>query len=36
MQPESGLYRKFAEKVAELRRDPPPPGWDGVTTFDEK
>lgn len=34
--PERGLYRRFAEKVAELRRNPPPSGWDGVTTFDEK
>jgi adenylate cyclase len=36
MAPERGLYRKFSEKVAELRRSPPPPDWDGVKTFDEK
>ena len=30
------LYRAYAQKVADRRRDPPPPGWDGVTAFDEK
>ena len=30
------LYRVYAEKVAEKRRAPPSPGWDGVTVFDEK
>ena len=34
--PDCGLYRKFAEKVAGMRRNPPPPDWDGVTTFHEK
>ena len=36
LNPGCGLYGRFVEKVAELRRNPPPPGWDGVTTFDEK
>jgi len=30
------LYRAYAQKVADKRRDPPPSGWDGVTAFDEK
>jgi adenylate cyclase len=30
------LYRAFAQRVAEKRRDAPPSGWDGVTAFDEK
>jgi adenylate cyclase len=34
--PDCGLYPAFAAKVADLRRNPPPPGWDGVTAFDEK
>ena len=34
--PASGLYRLYAGRVAEKRRDPPPPGWDGVAVFDEK
>jgi len=36
MNPGCGLYRKFAEKVTDMRRNPPPPDWDGVTSFDEK
>jgi adenylate cyclase len=36
MNPESGLYQVYAEKVSEKRRNPPPPDWDGVTAFDEK
>ncbi len=36
MSPDSGLYRMYAEKVAQMRRDPPPAGWDGVSVFDEK
>jgi adenylate cyclase len=36
MNPTCGLYRVYAAKLAEKRRDPPPPGWDGVTAFDEK
>ena len=36
MNPGCGLYAKFCEKVSELRRNPPPPDWDGVTSFDEK
>jgi len=33
---EDGLYRVFADRIAEMRRTPPPAGWDGVTVFDEK
>ena len=36
MNPGCGLYRSFAGRIAEKRRQPPPPDWDGVTTFDEK
>jgi adenylate cyclase len=36
MNPRCGLYTVFGEFVAEKRRQPPPPGWDGVTVFDEK
>jgi adenylate cyclase len=34
--PECGLYELYAERVAAFRQSPPPPGWDGVTAFDEK
>ena len=30
------LYRIYAAKVADKRRNPPPQDWDGVTAFDEK
>jgi adenylate cyclase len=30
------LYALYANRVAGFRRTPPPPGWDGVTAFDEK
>jgi adenylate cyclase len=36
MNPTCGLYRVYAARLADKRRDPPPPGWDGVTAFDEK
>jgi len=36
MNPGCGLYEVYAERVAEMRRAPPPPNWDGVTAFDEK
>jgi adenylate cyclase len=36
LNPGCELYRAYAERVAEKRRSPPPPGWDGVTVFDEK
>jgi adenylate cyclase len=36
MNPTCGLYRVYAAKLTEKRRDPPPPEWDGVTAFDEK
>jgi adenylate cyclase len=32
----SDLYTLMAEKVAEIRRNPPPADWDGVTVFEEK
>jgi adenylate cyclase len=36
MNPDCGLYKVYADRVAEKRRAPPPPDWDGVTAFDEK
>jgi adenylate cyclase len=36
MNPECALYQVYAEKVAQKRRAPPPPDWDGVSVFDEK
>jgi adenylate cyclase len=36
MAPENGLYELYAARIAAFRRSPPPAGWDGVTTFDEK
>jgi adenylate cyclase len=36
MNPGCGLYALYAERVAGMRRNPPPAGWDGVTAFDEK
>ena len=36
MNPGCDLYRAYAEKVAALRRDPPPPAWDGVTVHYDK
>jgi hypothetical protein len=36
MSPGCGLYQVYAEKVVEMRRNPPPSDWDGVTVFDEK
>ena len=36
MNPNSALYKEFAERVAHLRADPPGPGWDGVTAFKTK
>jgi len=36
MNPECALYQMYVEKVAQKRRDPPPPDWDGVSVFDEK
>jgi adenylate cyclase len=34
--PDCELYKVFPGKVAEKRRNPPSPDWDGVTAFDEK
>jgi adenylate cyclase len=36
MDPECGLYRVYAGRLAEFRRNPPPQAWDGTTAFDEK
>jgi adenylate cyclase len=36
MNPNCGLYKVYSDRVAQLRRAPPPPDWDGVTVFDEK
>jgi adenylate cyclase len=36
MSPDCELYRIYAGKVADKRRNPPPQDWDGVTAFDEK
>jgi adenylate cyclase len=36
MNPSCGLYQVYSDRVSEKRRNPPPPGWDGVTAFDEK
>jgi adenylate cyclase len=36
MNPACELYRAYAERVDQKRRNAPPTGWDGVTVFDEK
>jgi len=36
MNPACGLYKVYVERIAEMRREPPPAGWNGVTVFDEK
>src|SRR5688572_43038 len=36
MNPASGLYGVYLQKIEEKRRNPPPSDWDGVTVFDEK
>jgi adenylate cyclase len=36
MAPGCELYKAYADRVAQKRRAPPPPDWDGVTAFDEK
>jgi adenylate cyclase len=36
MNPECELYALYGERVTQFRRAPPPAGWDGVTSFDEK
>lgn len=30
------LYNLYAERIARYRKEPPPSGWDGVTTFETK
>jgi len=34
--PGAPLYSFYSQRVARYRADPPPPGWDGVTTFETK
>jgi len=34
--PQAKLYQEFVERIAGLRREPPGPGWDGVTVFKTK
>ena len=36
MHPGRELDALYAERVTQFRRSPPPAGWDGVTSFDEK
>ena len=36
MNPACELYALYGERVTQFRRAPPPAGWDGVTSFDEK
>ena len=36
MNPACELYALYSERVTQFRRAPPPAGWDGVTSFDEK
>jgi adenylate cyclase len=36
MNPECALYELYSKETSAKRRVPPPPGWDGVTVFDEK
>jgi len=36
LSPGRGLYPAYLQKIHGLRRQPPPPDWDGVTAFDEK
>lgn len=34
--PGCGLHGVYLRKVHDMRRDPPPSDWDGITKFDEK
>jgi len=36
LNPQAKLYQEFVERIAGLRREPPGPGWDGVTVFKTK
>ena len=36
MNPDCELYKVYADRVAQKRREPSPPDWDGVTAFEEK
>jgi adenylate cyclase len=31
-----GLYKMYLKRIEQMRREPPPPDWDGVSVFDEK
>ena len=35
-EPSAGLYGAYLKKIQELRSQPPPADWDGVTAFEEK
>ena len=36
MNPDCYVYEDYGDRVVKFRKNPPGPGWDGVTTFDEK
>jgi adenylate cyclase len=36
MAPACGLYAMYLKRIELLRREPPPPDWDGVSVLDEK
>jgi adenylate cyclase len=36
LNPGCELYRKYSDKIAEKRGNPPKPDWDGVSVFNEK
>ena len=36
MRPDCQLYQAYVERIGGFRRDPPGPGWDGVTRFETK
>lgn len=36
LSPEDGPARAFLERISELRKGPPEPGWDGVWHYDKK
>ena len=36
MNPSCGLYEIYRDRLTQMRREPPPPSWNGVTVFDEK
>ena len=34
--PDRGLYEEYLHRIQVFRKDPPPPGWDGVFTHQTK